>query len=712
MASNPKIDKDTQITNDAIINLSAVSSSAQHDSINAPQSIDRRSEQSTSIDGIRNEQPARNTESGESSSLLVKDKDSSDHPRPVPVKQCIAKEQQKVPFIQYVLRDTWFYELVAMCISVSCLIAIGAVLKAYDGRVSPQLQYGLTLNAIISILATSTKAGLVYVVASSISQLKWCWVQHRERPLEHLQTYDDASRGFSGAFTMLFDRSGRSIAAIGASITILAVAFDPFVQQLLAYPIRSTPRPSSTVYTKRATLFNANGTSREYLYAVEAGIWSDSSQFARNPTCPSSNCTWPSFRSVGWCTKCTDVTSSATISGCTFTLEKDFTLSIPSNDTPINSFYPTAKSVPCKISLDQGAPVDFPMWAYVLSDRNNSLAASVNIYPPVEVVWLAGGSYAAVSSEQSSYYNQTFQDIDNPAMVFAHASLALKEADNPETGLTVTHVDQCVLSLCERTYGVSVVDGIAATSVQSTNWGAFEKLELDLAGPHLPTVSGTFQPEQLYWLPNPDDARKASLAINNLNGADDPQTSASIIDSEWSAVVTSQITSNATDAWSWVRGTGGPKWINYKQPPNYTNNNYSSDVLLSISHAGLGSTVNSIAASLTQLGLANSNLTTFGTVGISEIYVDVRWIWFLLPCLLELTTIGFFICTILISKGGNVHVWKSSLHAVLYHGLEKQLLDKQPIADTVSGMEQAAKAVKIRLMMSDREIRLALRSQQ
>ena len=83
-------------------------------------------------------------------------------------------------------------------------------------------------------------------------------------------------------------------------------------------------------------------------------------------------------------------------------------------------------SVPCKIALDQGAPVDFPIWAYVLSDRNNSLAASVEVYPPVEIVWLAGRSYAAVSSEDSSYYNQTFLDIENPAMVFAHASLALE----------------------------------------------------------------------------------------------------------------------------------------------------------------------------------------------------------------------------------------------------------------------------------------------
>ena len=98
-------------------------------------------------------------------------------------------------------------------------------------------------------------------------------------------------------------------------------------------------------------------------------------------------------------------------------------------------------------------------------------------------------------------------------------------------------------------------------------------------------------------------------------------------------------------------------------------------------------------------------------MGISEIYVDVRWVWFLLPCLLELATIGFFIYTILISKREKLHVWKSSLHALLYHGLEKKLVDEQSIADTVSGMEQTAKSMKVRLMTSDGEVRLALKSQ-
>lgn len=35
-----------------------------------------------------------------------------------------------------------------------------------------------------------------------------------------------------------------------------------------------------------------------------------------NPICLSGNCTWPVFRSAGWCSKCEDITSDATFAGC------------------------------------------------------------------------------------------------------------------------------------------------------------------------------------------------------------------------------------------------------------------------------------------------------------------------------------------------------------------------------------------------------------
>lgn len=84
--------------------------------------------------------------------------------------------------------------------------------------------------------------------------------------------------------------------------------------------------------------------------------------------------------------------------------------------------------------------------------------------------------------------------------------------------------------------------------------------------------------------------------------------------------------------------------------------------------------------------------------------------WFILPCLLELAGIGFLIATIVVSKHCKAHLWKSSLYALLYHGLEHSALDKYPIPDTVSGMEQKAKSLAVHLEMSQDEDRVLLKS--
>ena len=41
-------------------------------------------------------------------------------------------EHKRTPRLRYLVCDTWFYEILALCISIVCLIAIGAILKAYD----------------------------------------------------------------------------------------------------------------------------------------------------------------------------------------------------------------------------------------------------------------------------------------------------------------------------------------------------------------------------------------------------------------------------------------------------------------------------------------------------------------------------------------------------------------------------------------------------
>jgi len=141
--------------------------------------------------------------------------------------------------------DTWLPEVLGIIISASCLIALAAVLFAFDGQSSPQLRWGLTLNAVISILATASRTALLAVVAATIGQLKWCWFTASKR-LQDMQSFDNASRGALGSVTMLLSMPAGYLASLGAAVTILALAWDPFLQQIVNYPIRGVSAPSAS----------------------------------------------------------------------------------------------------------------------------------------------------------------------------------------------------------------------------------------------------------------------------------------------------------------------------------------------------------------------------------------------------------------------------------------------------------------------------------
>jgi hypothetical protein len=84
--------------------------------------------------------------------------------------------------------DTWAPEILALFISVASIGAITALLGWYKGKRSPELPYGITLNAIVSILATVSRSMLIFAVSMCIGQLKWCWYHERKRKVEDIQT--------------------------------------------------------------------------------------------------------------------------------------------------------------------------------------------------------------------------------------------------------------------------------------------------------------------------------------------------------------------------------------------------------------------------------------------------------------------------------------------------------------------------------------------
>lgn len=122
---------------------------------------------------------------------------------------------------------------------------------------------------------------------------------------------------------------GRSVAALGAAVTLFALAMDPFFQQVVNISEQWREQPTKAflprattymAYTAGTFLLEGSGvieldqamSATSYLYLYDNGTMPvTSSSNGVNPTiplsCPSANCTWPKHESLSVCNRCEDV---------------------------------------------------------------------------------------------------------------------------------------------------------------------------------------------------------------------------------------------------------------------------------------------------------------------------------------------------------------------------------------------------------------------
>lgn len=99
--------------------------------------------------------------------------------------------------------DWWMGELLAILLSIIALLTIIIILYKYDDHALPRLPYNVPLNFVVSTLATVSKSSLLLAVASALGQFKWLWMSSKQRRLQDLQIFDEASRGPLGAAKLL-----------------------------------------------------------------------------------------------------------------------------------------------------------------------------------------------------------------------------------------------------------------------------------------------------------------------------------------------------------------------------------------------------------------------------------------------------------------------------------------------------------------------------
>jgi hypothetical protein len=106
-------------------------------------------------------------------------------------------------------QDGWLFEIASTALGILLIVILAVVLRIYNhqevGRFGTNiigLKSGLSLNTLVAILSTASKAALLFPVAQCISQFKWIWFYQKSRKLSDFSAFDNASRGIWGSLEL------------------------------------------------------------------------------------------------------------------------------------------------------------------------------------------------------------------------------------------------------------------------------------------------------------------------------------------------------------------------------------------------------------------------------------------------------------------------------------------------------------------------------
>ncbi|KAL4887793.1 hypothetical protein BDV59DRAFT_196983 [Aspergillus ambiguus] len=555
--------------------------------------------------------------------------------------------------------DTWFYEILAIVFSVACFVSIVGVLVAYNKKPAPSLSYGLTLNAIISILATASKSALIFAIGECIGQLKWVWFYKRRKQLDGMQLFDSASRGPFGSLMVILQHRGKSLVSLGAFITILALAFDPFIQQILTYPIRNTVdvTNSSAAAAQQVTYILPDGSVDEPSSIVFSAQWADNVGDIPTPACPTGNCTWPAFESIGLCRKCEDITASTILECDPISLNTSAEYWHKTQSCSVIPPQGQSESITITYSSthSDGIPVinkrdDGDLWFDVMFPQHSVWSPFGLGFGPDAI--FNNYSYAAEFSITANYTLRSTPQL------------------NVGKDLKIKKVTQCALSLCLQTYNISLLNGVVSSNVISVDYG--EIFYIDTTnGSHMSRIGIDF-----CWKPT----HRAPVILTNTTFTN--TTSAWVNASEFAfempgiSTLGNYVGGDAASRLV-IRQDSSSKYPGYGEPdPN----------ILKFIKNGLEDTTGKIASSFTRSAMAHSNTTVNGIVFSAKVYVSVNWPWIILPAALMVLSVAFLL-----------RLWKTSLLAVLFHGLDgwTSMDDRHA---TVSQMERTAHSLESLLL--------------
>ena len=450
---------------------------------------------------------------------------------------------------------------------------------------------------------------------------------------------------------------GLHLASLGAAITILAVASDPFIQQVVKYHPCPQIASQGTALLARTNNYNLTGIRTGPLQqsldlpmqvAIFEGAFDSFSPI--QATCTTGNCTFGDFRTAAMCSSCEDISSTINIT-CPKSVEQ----------------YGCAGE--CIWQLYSGLNLTLPTNGKAMEVGTNLTADDQPFLVTTSMMW--------------------FEHLDQTASLNCSAlfpKLQVKAAS-------------CSLYPCVRTFDTTVsggktVETLLSTSPMSPN-GTYPGSPW-LAVPMPCLINGTYYDSASFTKQNATNTINATVTDENNKNVTlwvprecvftylEPLGLQQYLPEFLAGHVEDAIEDDFSDsAWLGQLYHGG-------------------NVTISDANTTWATIADSMTVHMRQSADGFNLQPLNGEAQHTETCISVQWPWLAFPASLLVLSVVFLIATVLQSiKYSRKQMWKSSPLALLFHGLNHDLRDRAHLGNTDEEMKRAAQGLLVKL--SDEE---------
>ena len=430
----------------------------------------------------------------------------------------------------------------------------------------------------------------------------------------------------------------RSVASLGALVTILTLGMDFFVQNAVSLEVLRLYAGEAS--TTRVLSYNATITYGPAMVASHIAplddiriIWALYAGAFGNPlqssvSCPTGNCTWDNpYTSLALCNKCQNISHQ-----------------IQLVNTSVNSSGSNPNAIKCR--LPNGLELyESREFEDVLQNFTNS---SVEEFVASTSYW--------------------------PTAPFGPPRNMINF-----TALSVSQAYECSVFLCVNQYNISVTNGIVMEDVLQT-WDSN----------YLNSTSESSYPDQStssIVLPHDEDDYKMA---GNLVFSIETDTY-SILQHFLSSSFSGEIIQDAP--------IYSPILEVLADYGTFGDPNAPDGIDLSNLPGIMANITQSISAALRQAEHMNISI---GAAYRSDTYIQVEWYWLIFPSVLLIITLLFLTITIWQTKNDDaIMTWKSSPLPLLFHGLSSQHQTQVKDVLQLSEMENQAKHMKVSLVETE-----------